>query len=66
MLRLVSQQILIADVGSDKSVIRLKTVYIMEREESTSEHCQSRVGPYNIDWFCCVLVAHVAGILSPP
>ena len=46
MLRAVSQEILIVDVGPNESVIRLKTVYILERKEATSEHCQSRGGPY--------------------
>ena len=51
MLRAVSQQIFIADVGPDKSVIRLKAVYIVEWKGTTLEHCQSMRGPDTVNTF---------------
>ena len=59
MLRSMSQQILVADIGSYKSVIRLKIMYVVERKEATMEHCQSQKGQILLIGFRYVLVAHV-------
>ena len=35
----VTEQVFIADVGPDQSMVRIETVYLMEGEEAALEYC---------------------------